>query len=83
MEEKLELVQLFLSGNMTAKGRRCVDGSFRNLIEFNTTKKDFYFSFTLKFSTEKSSSPVGRSEKYMETCFSSNVTGGTPVGYRH
>ena len=54
-------------------GRRWVSGSFRSLIELNTTKNGFNISFILKFSTEESSSPV--SEKYMETYFSSNVAG--------
>ena len=43
---------------MTAIGRRWVAGSFRNLIDFNTTKNEFHFSFILKVSTEESSSPV-------------------------
>ena len=41
-------------------GRRWVAGSFRSSIDVNTTKNDFYYSFVLKFSTEESSSPVGR-----------------------
>ena len=49
-----------LYGNMTAMGRRLVADSSRCLIEFNTTKNDFNFSFILKLSTEESSSPVGR-----------------------
>ena len=70
MEEKLKLVQLFfhcvtvdlenLYGNMTAIGRRWVVGSFRGLIDFNSTMNGFNFSFILKFSTDESSSPVGR-----------------------
>ena len=67
---KLKLVQLFsiavpatsrnLYGNMTAVGRRWVVGSFISLIGFNTIKNDCHFSFISKFSTEESSSPVGR-----------------------
>ena len=47
-----------LYGNMTAVGRRWIAGSFKRLLDFNTTKNDFHFSFILKFSTEKSSPPV-------------------------
>ena len=62
---------------MSPVGRRWVAGSFRSSIDFNTTINDFHFSFILKFFTEESSSPV--SEKYMETCFSSDVAGGSPT----
>ena len=74
-----------LYGNMTAISRRWVAGRFRSLIDVNATKNDFHCSVILKFSTEESSSPVGWpvSEKYVETCFSSNVAGGSPVGLRH
>ena len=41
-------------------GRRCVAGSFRSGIDVNTAKNDFPYRFIVKFSTEESSSPVGR-----------------------
>ena len=62
---------------MIAVGRRWVAGSSRSSIDVNTTENDFHYSFISKFSTEESSSPV--SGKYMETCFSSNVVGGSPA----
>ena len=66
---------------MTAIGRRWLADSFRSSIDVNSIKNDFHYSFILKFSTEESSSPVR--EKYMETCFRSNVAGESPACRRH
>ena len=67
---------------MTAMGRRWVAGSFRSLIELNPTKNGRHFSFflgSLRRGAHRrwvaGGSPV--SEKYMETYFNSNVTGGS------
>ena len=70
METKLNLCNFFsiavpatsrnLYGNMTAISRRWVAGSFRNSIDVNITKNDFHYSFIFNFSTEESSSLVGR-----------------------
>ena len=66
-----------LYGNITAVGRRWVAGSFRSLNGFNATRNDFNFYFKVLYGGEliAGGSPV--SEKCMETCFSSNVAGGS------
>ena len=74
-----------LYGNMTAVGRLWVAGSFRSLIGFNTTKNDFLsfqFHFKILYGGELIAGGSSVSEKYMETCFSSNAADRSPVGCR-
>ena len=70
---------------MTAVVRWWIASSFRSLIGFNTTKNDFHFSFVLKilYGGELIAGGSPLSEKYMETCFSSNIAGGSPTLKSH
>ena len=62
-------------------GRQWVTGSFRSLIELITTKNDFHFNFILKilYGGQLITGGLPVREKYMEACFSSNVTGESLV----